>query len=97
MKWILHDWSDEECGRILTSCRRAMGGRGKRLLVAEMVVEPGNGTSPAKMMDMVMLAQTGGRERTDTEYRRLFAAADIKLQRVIPTASPFSILEGVSV
>jgi hypothetical protein len=96
LKWILHDWSDEEAGRILANVRRAAA-RGSRLLVVEMVVEPGNRPSAAKVLDVVMLALTGGRERTADEFRALLATAGFDLRRVVPTASPFSVIEAVAV
>lgn len=102
-KWILHDWSDDEVRRILHNCRRAMGlgapggGRGRRLLVVEMLIEPGNQPSPAKLLDVAMLALTGGRERTAEEFRRLFEEAGFLLQAVHPTVSPYSVIEGIAV
>jgi hypothetical protein len=61
-----------------------------------MVLPPGNDLSPAKAFDVLMLlAHEGGRVRTEAEFRDLFAAAGLRLARVIPTASPNSILEGV--
>ena len=102
-KWILHDWSDDEVRRILHNCRRAMGlgtpggGRGRRLLVVEMLIEPGNRPSPAKLLDVAMLALTGGRERTVEEFRLLFEETGFLLQAVHPTVSPYSVIEGIAV
>jgi hypothetical protein len=93
MKWVLHDWSDKQAGRILDNVRRAAR-RGARLLVAEMVLENRNTT--ANLLDVAMLALTGGRERTAAEYTALFAKAGFDLVRIHPTASPFSVLEGVA-
>jgi hypothetical protein len=97
-KWILHDWSDEEVKRILTVVRKAAGAPGHKLLVVEMVVDPvpARGLT-ARMLDMAMLTTTGGRERTAQEYAELFAATGFELKRVVPTMSPFSIVEAVSV
>jgi len=65
-----------------------------RLLVCEKVVPPGNGPSYSKTMDLIMLVMTdGGRERTEQEYRELFARADLKLRRVLPMPADNSILE----
>jgi hypothetical protein len=47
------------------------------------------------MLDMVMLVVPGGRERTTAEYESLFDKAGFRLTRVVPTASPVSIIEGV--
>lgn len=96
MKWILHDWNDDEAALVLDNVRRAAA-PGAKLLVAEMIVEPGNDPSAAKLLDLAMLALTGGRERTRIEYRTLLAKAGFDLRRVLPTASPYSVLESVAV
>lgn len=93
MKLIIHDWDEERAVRILKNCHSAMEDGG-RLLLVETVVPEGNEPSFAKMMDLQMLVMTGGRERTEAEYRDLFAAGGFKLTRVIPTESPMSIVEG---
>ncbi len=93
MKHILHDWNDADCLRILGSCSKAMSACAK-LLVCEKIVPPGNGPSIAKTIDLVMLVQTdGGRERTESEFRQLFARAGLRLARVVPTRADNSILE----
>jgi hypothetical protein len=44
-----------------------------------------------------MLVMTGGRERTEEEFRQLYEASGFRLTRVVPTESPFSVIEGVKV
>src|SRR5437773_4391682 len=79
---------------ILRNCAAAMA-RGGRVLVVEMLMPAGNDPSPAKAFDILMLLnQPGGRIRTEAEFRELFAEAGLRLSRVVPTASPNSILEG---
>jgi hypothetical protein len=90
---IIHDWDEERCVRILRHCREAKAAGGKVLLV-EMVVPPANVPHPAKMLDIVMLAVPGGQERTADEYRDLLARAGLRLTRVLPTASPVSVIEA---
>jgi hypothetical protein len=68
---------------------------GGKVLIVEMVVPPPNDQHPAKMLDIVMLAIPGGQERTEEEYHTLLSKAGLTLQRVIPTASPVSIVEAV--
>jgi hypothetical protein len=66
------------------------------VLVVDLVMPPGNDPSPVKSFDLQMLqVAEEGRVRTEVEFRELFAAAGLRLARVIPTASPNSILEGV--
>jgi hypothetical protein len=96
MKHILHDWNDEECVLILKNCRKGTTGGGK-LLVIEMVVPPGNEPSLSKLLDLQMLAVLPGCERTEEEYSALFSAAGFKLTRIVPTMSPYSVIEGVAI
>ncbi|HKC64705.1 MAG TPA: methyltransferase [Pyrinomonadaceae bacterium] len=78
MKLIIHDWDEERAVRILKNCHSAMEDGG-RLLLVETVVPEGNEPSFAKMMDLQMLVMTGGRERTEAEYRDLFASGGFRL------------------
>lgn len=91
---IIHDWSDEECLRILSNCRRAMRDQA-RLLIVEWVLPPGDEPHPARLLDLVMLVMAGGQERTEEEYRALLAKAGFDLTRVVPTASPTSVVEAL--
>ncbi|MBL8797823.1 MAG: methyltransferase [Planctomycetia bacterium] len=94
MKHIIHDWSDDHALNILRNCRRAMSPSG-RLLLVEMVIPPGNEPHFGKLLDLEMLVMTqGGRERTESEYRALLAAAGFELTRIVPTRSPASVIEG---
>ncbi len=94
MKHILHDWGDEECGQILGVCRAAMG-RTSKLLICERIVPQGNEPSSAKLIDLhMMMTNHGGRERTQLEYRVLLATAGFQLDRVIPTSTPWSLIEA---
>jgi hypothetical protein len=93
-KHIIHDWDDEHSRKILSNMRAAMQGSGKVLLV-EMVIRPDNRSTFATLVDLEMLHAThGGRERTEDEFRVLFASAGLKLRRVVETKSPFSVLEA---
>ncbi|MDQ6655349.1 MAG: methyltransferase [Verrucomicrobiota bacterium] len=93
MKHIIHDWDDERSITILRNIRSAMDPAGK-VLIIEMVVPEGNTPSASKFLDLQMLVMEGGKERTEEEYRSLYAAAGFKLTRMIATKSPFSLIEG---
>ena len=93
MKFIIHDWSDEDSINILKNVRAAMPPAAKLILI-ETVIPEGHDPAFAKFMDLNMLVMTGGLERTATEYATLFRAAGLKLSRVLPTHSVCSIIEA---
>ncbi|HTM26111.1 MAG TPA: methyltransferase [Vicinamibacterales bacterium] len=95
MKHIVHDWDDDSATRILQTCHRALGPRG-RVLIVDPVVPPGNVPHYGKLLDLEMLVLTPrGRERTKTEFARLLRGAGFRLSRVIATKSPLSVVEAV--
>jgi SAM-dependent methyltransferase len=96
LKQIIHDWDEDRAARVLANCHHALAPAGKLLLV-EMVVPADNRPDFAQAMDLNMLAILGGRERTEAEYRALLEASGFKLERVIATHSPFSVIEALRV
>jgi O-methyltransferase domain/Dimerisation domain len=94
MKHIIHDWDDERAVSILKNVARAMRDGG-RLLIVEMVLPPANVPHLGKVLDIEMLTSPGGVERTEEEYRELLDRAGLRLARVVPTESPYSIVEAV--
>jgi hypothetical protein len=94
LKNIIHDWDDEHAARILDNCRRAMHGDG-RIVLLEQVIAPGDVPQPAKWLDLDMLALAGGRERTAAEFGELVGQAGLRLARIVPTRSPYCVIEAV--
>ncbi len=78
MRHIIHDWDDDKALTILRNVRRVIGPAGK-LLVVESVIRPGNDADIAKLLDLTMLVIPGGMERTESQYRTLFAQAGFAL------------------
>jgi hypothetical protein len=70
---------------------------GGKLLVMDQVVEPRNQPGLAKIMDLEMLVNPGGLERTEKQWNDLFAASGFRLERIIRTTVPQCIIEGVPV
>ena len=95
LKHIIHDWNDNDCGRILQTIRRASSA-GTTLLIFEMVIPPGDEPHPGKLLDLEMLVVASGQERTATEYQSLLSANGFRLERIIPLRSPLSIVEAVA-
>ncbi len=93
---IIHDWDDERALEILRNCRLAMGSSAKILLL-EMVIPSGDAPFFGKLLDLNMLVNFGGRERTEEEYRDLLSAAEFELTRIVPTRTPTSLIEAIPV
>lgn len=93
LSFVLHDWDDDECRRILRNIAAAAK-PGARLVIVEAIVSPGDQPDLAKAMDVVMLAMTHVRERTAEQYATLLDSAGFTLDRVVPTPSPFSFTEA---
>jgi len=93
---VIHDWNDQDAAKILAAVRRAAPEHA-RLMIIESLVSESPGPHFSKILDVRMLAGTGGRERTPSEYEALLAGTGFRLERVIPTLSQYSIVEAVAV
>jgi len=93
LKFVLHDWNDERSGVILNNIRQVIDPSG-RLVVVEIVLPPMNEPHIGPLIDLNMMVMTGGVERTKVEYRNLLARSGFRMNRVIATRSPFSVIEA---
>ena len=93
VKYILHDWDDEKSRAILGTIRDAMTASAKLLVVEDLVCGP-NVACEAKLGDVNMLARTGGRNRTEQEYRDLLESGRFRVTGVIPTRGDLALLES---
>jgi hypothetical protein len=94
---IIHDWPDPQAVQILRNCRAAIRESG-RLLVVERALTADRGEALSVLhADMGMLVHVGGLERTDAEYRALFADAGFRLTDIVPVGDRFyySVFQGV--
>jgi SAM-dependent methyltransferase len=94
---VLHDWDDERSIQILCNCRRAMAGAGRVLIVERLIPEDGGDPLPTLLSDINMLVlSSGGKERTNVEYRELLQAAGLSAGSVLPVAFPYGVIEGLA-
>jgi hypothetical protein len=91
LRWIIHDWPEVEAVALLGKVREAMK-PGARLILLEELIPKTPELVAGKWIDVLMLAITGGRERTEKEYSELLWSASRELEEVVPTAGPLSIL-----
>jgi O-methyltransferase/methyltransferase family protein len=96
MKAILHDWNDDDALTILANIRSAIPPDGT-LLLLESVLPERSSSDLGLLIDLEMLVAVGGRERTRVEWEKLLGRAGFRLNRVVHTANPISIVEAVPV
>jgi hypothetical protein len=90
---VIHDWGDAEAAAILRAVRAAAPPHAV-VLVVEDIVPEGPGPSWARTLDVVMLAVTGGLQRTAREYEKLLAGCGFRMERVLDTPTGISIVEA---
>ncbi len=94
MKNIIHNWNDDDCVRMLSNIRRSMT-PGAKILIIDMIVQTINTPALAPLLDIQMLAcMHGGRERTREEFQKLLEQSGFKINRIIPTIAPISLIEA---
>jgi hypothetical protein len=94
---VLVDWDDGRAAVILRNCRAAMPAHGQILIVEEIYparVAPSDRCRGVAAVDVLMLVCTGGRQRSEEEFRALLAASGLRLSRVVPTATGVSVLQA---
>jgi hypothetical protein len=94
---VLVDWDDARAAAILRNCRAAMPRHGQVLILEEVYpprVEPSDACRGTAAVDVLMLVCTGGRHRSEEEFRGLLAASGFRLGRVVPTAAGVSVVQG---
>ncbi|XP_065875112.1 trans-resveratrol di-O-methyltransferase-like [Euphorbia lathyris] len=98
LKWILHDWSDQECSKILEQCKKAIKERkGGKVIVIDMVRDNKKGDNEAietqLFYDMLMMVLVTGKERNEKEWAKLFFDAGFSGYKIIPIMGLRSIIE----
>ena len=95
LSWIIHDWNDERAIAILRSVRRAIAPNGRLLLIESVI--PDDNQPDFSIIQEGFLMPIGGVERTGAEYSALLDAAGFRLEQIVPTLCPQSIVEAVPV
>jgi hypothetical protein len=91
MRWLLHDWSDEESVAILSNVKK-VASPSAHLMLVESVIPETPEFDMGKWMDLNMMVMATGKERTAAEFRDLLDQAGFALEQIVPTPSPLSIV-----
>ncbi|KAB5512720.1 hypothetical protein DKX38_029748 [Salix brachista] len=100
LKWILHDWSDEECVKILKQCKEALGRNGKiggKVIIIDMILGNQNwdekSTETQLFFDLFIMTCVSGRERSEKELANLFFAAGFSNYKINPVLGVRGLIE----
>ncbi|KAI6672934.1 hypothetical protein NL676_000840 [Syzygium grande] len=98
MKWIMHDWGDEDCIKILKNCRKAIPEKNGKVIIADIVLKPeGDGMFDeiGHAFDLAMMAHcSGGKERDELEWKKILEEGGFPRYSIIKTPSFLSIIEA---
>ncbi|XP_027067637.2 trans-resveratrol di-O-methyltransferase-like [Coffea arabica] len=104
LKWILHDWSDEECVQILRKCKEAIPSKekGGKVIIIDMLLKSrqnGDDDDNAEAIetqlffDMLMMVLVKGRERNEKDWAKLFFEAGFNGYKITPVLGLRSVIE----
>lgn len=99
MQWIMHDWAEEDCVKILKNCKKAIPEKKGKVIILDIVLESSEGDGmfgEARLaFDLVMLAHNaGGKERTEKEWKKLLNDGGFPRYKIINIPSMLSIIEA---
>jgi hypothetical protein len=93
----MHDWSDEDCVRILKKSKEAISTRepkGKVIIIYTVAGSASKQTSEAQLlMDVCMMVMTTGEERDEEKWNRLFLNAGFSQYKIRPVLGCRSLIE----
>ena len=100
-QWILCDWDDERCLKLLKNCKEAVtskGKRGKLVIINEVVIEDHEKADHKSIetqlqFDMAIMALLPGKERTEKEWAHLFSSAGFSSYKITPVLGIRSLIE----
>nr|DAD24234.1 TPA_asm: hypothetical protein HUJ06_025697 [Nelumbo nucifera] len=90
LKWILHDWDDGECIEILKRCKESVPREGGKVIIVDIVLDPESKdplTKARLRLDLDMMVYTGGKERSEAEWKKLLNAAGFPGYKILHVAA----------
>ncbi|XP_058093546.1 (RS)-norcoclaurine 6-O-methyltransferase-like [Magnolia sinica] len=97
MKCILHDWADDECIKILKQCKEAVPRDGGKVIIVDIVLDmdPVHPYNNMRLcMDLDMMLNTGGKERTEEEWKKLILSAGFSGYKIKHISAVQSVIEA---
>ncbi|KAK9131993.1 hypothetical protein Scep_011521 [Stephania cephalantha] len=99
LKWVLHDWSDEDCLKILKQCREAIISKekGGKVIIIDIVLDPDRGTPESVELqlffDLQLMVELSGKQRTESQWKKLFMESGFVSYKITPILGFRSVIE----
>lgn len=98
VQWILHEWDDGDCARVLRNCREAIPEENGKVIIVDVVLQPdGNGlfddTGFAFDVHM-MVNRTGAKERTELQWKKILEEGGFPRYKIVEIPALQSIIEA---
>ncbi|GJN15590.1 hypothetical protein PR202_gb02514 [Eleusine coracana subsp. coracana] len=96
LQFVLHNWSDEDCVRILRRAKEAVSTReqGKVVIIDTVIGSASKQTFEAQLlMDLAMMMLTTGEERVEEKWHRMFLDAGFSQYKISPVLGCRSLIE----
>jgi hypothetical protein len=93
LKSVLHDWDDASSARILQRVAEAAD-RGATLLIVERVVADRDPSAIGVMSDLNMMVNTGGAERTLSEWHALAESGGFAMTGTVDIGAGWHVIEA---
>ncbi|CAN1230720.1 Trans-resveratrol di-O-methyltransferase [Linum perenne] len=99
LKWIMHDWSDENCVRILKNCRKAITNNEKsgKVMIIEMVLGHQKWDEKSVItqlnFDIEMMTLQSGKERNEEEWQKIFKESGFSNYHINPILGIRALIE----
>ncbi|KAG4983639.1 hypothetical protein JHK87_028388 [Glycine soja] len=99
LKWVLHDWNDEDCIKILEKCKDSISskGNGGKVIIIDTVIneklDDPDMTQTKLSLDIIVMLTMNGKERSEKEWKQLFTEAGFKHHKIFPIFGFRSLIE----
>ncbi|KAL2329866.1 hypothetical protein Fmac_017447 [Flemingia macrophylla] len=98
LKWILHNWTDKDCIKILKNCKEAISNNGKKgkVIIIDVVInekQDQHKVTELKLLMDVNMACVNGKERSEEEWKKLFKEAGFQAYKTSPLTGYLSLIE----
>ncbi|MED6175689.1 hypothetical protein PIB30_080734 [Stylosanthes scabra] len=96
LKWVLHDWNDGDCIKILKNCKKSISQKGKVIIIDTVInneEQDDEMTSVKLLFDINMAATLSAKERNEKEWKQLFVEAGFTNYKIYPIFGFRSLIE----